>query len=144
MQVKLFTIRMDANFLEFDQNSLNDFLENVTFKKSDTHFIDSESSCWSVLIHYENEAKTQVASATEETILSETDEILFEKLKLWRNEKAQELSLPHYMISHNSELKNVAIKKPFDKIQLRKIKGFGELKSEKYGSEIIALVHAVK
>lgn len=45
MQVRLFTIRTDANFLEIDQNSLNDFLENITFKKSDTHFIDSESSC---------------------------------------------------------------------------------------------------
>lgn len=47
------------------------------------------------------------------------------------------------MISHNSELKNVAFKKPFDKIQLRKIKGFGELKSEKYGHEIIAIVNSV-
>lgn len=144
MQVKLFTIRMDAEYLEIDQNSLNDFLENIAFKKSDTHFIESESSCWSVLIHYECEFETQSAFKTDEIFLSETDEILFEKLKLWRNEKSQELSLPHYMICHNSELKNVANIKPFDKIQLKKINGFGELKSEKYGSEIISIIQSVK
>ena len=43
MKVKLFTIRLTENELEIDQNSLNDFLELINFKKSETHFIESEN-----------------------------------------------------------------------------------------------------
>ena len=45
------------------------------------------------------------------------------------------------MISHNSELKNIAIKKPENKNQLRKIKGFGEVKVEKYSEEILSILN---
>ena len=54
MKVKVFTIRLSENQLEIDQNSLNDFLETVTFKKSSTQFVESEKeSYWSVLVHYD-------------------------------------------------------------------------------------------
>jgi hypothetical protein len=43
MKVKVFTIRLTENELEIDQNSLNDFLESVTFKKSSTQFVESEN-----------------------------------------------------------------------------------------------------
>lgn len=140
MQVKLFTIRLDSENLEIDQNSLNDFLETIHFKKSDTHFVDSQCNHWSVLIHYEEVAENQKADVLQEVVLSENEALLFEKLKQWRNQKALELDLPHYMICHNSELKNVAIKKPDTKSSLRKIKGFGEIKAERYSDEIISVV----
>jgi len=38
---------------------------------------------------------------------------------------------------------NIAIYKPESISQLRKIKGFGEVKSDKYGDAIIALLNAV-
>jgi superfamily II DNA helicase RecQ len=46
------------------------------------------------------------------------------------------------MISHNSELMNIAIHKPKTIADLIKIKGFGEVKIEKFGQDIIALIKA--
>ena len=43
MKIKVFTIRLSENELEIDQNSLNDFLETVIFKKSSTQFVESEN-----------------------------------------------------------------------------------------------------
>ena len=55
MQVRVFSIRLDNAFLEYDQQQLNAFLNSVTFKKSSTQFVESEESHWSVIVHYESE-----------------------------------------------------------------------------------------
>ena len=53
MQIKIFSIRLDANFTEIDQNSLNDFLESIDFKKSSVQYVESENAFWSVVVHFE-------------------------------------------------------------------------------------------
>lgn len=144
MKVKIFTIRLTENELEIDQNSLNDFLEMVDFKKSSTQFVESENDCyWSVLVHYEENSKVKVDEPKQEIELSEREQLIFQNLKQWRTEKATELGFKNFMICHNSELLNVAIHKPDSISQLRKIKGFGEVKSDKYGDDIIALLNAI-
>ena len=110
MQVKLFTIRLDENNLEIDQNSLNDFLETVNFKKSDTHFIESENSYWSVLVHYEEQVEAKVETSIQLENLSENDQTIFNHLKKWRSDKAEQTGLKNFMICHNSELINIAVK----------------------------------
>ena len=55
MQVKVFSIRLDNAFLEYDQQQLNAFLNSVTFKKSCSQFVESEEAHWSVIVHYESE-----------------------------------------------------------------------------------------
>lgn len=44
MQVRVFSIRLDNAFLEYDQQQLNTFLNSVTFKKSSTQFVESEEA----------------------------------------------------------------------------------------------------
>ena len=53
MQVQHFIIRLNSEQIQSDQNKLNDFLNTVTFKKSSTQFVETTTSYWSVLIHYE-------------------------------------------------------------------------------------------
>ena len=55
MQVRVFSIRLDNAFLEYDQQQLNTFLNSVIFKKSSTQFVESEEAHWSVIVHYESE-----------------------------------------------------------------------------------------
>lgn len=144
MKVKIFTIRLTENELEIDQNSLNDFLEIVTFKKSSTQFVELENDCyWSVLVHYEDISEVKNEVPKQEIELSEQEKNIFQNLKKWRSEKANELGFKNFMICHNSELINIAIQKPESISQLRRIKGFGEVKSDKYGNDIIALLNAV-
>lgn len=144
MKIKVFTVRLAENELEIDQNSLNDFLETVTFKKSSTQFVESENdSYWSVLVHYEEISETKNEEPKQEIELTEREQVIFQNLKRWRAEKALELGFKNFMICHNSALMNIAICKPESISQLRQIKGFGEVKSDKYGDAIIALLNAV-
>ena len=63
-------------------------------------------------------------------------------LKNWRIDKSNKLGLPQYMICHNSELMTIAKIKPETVNDLKRIKGFGEQKISRYGTDIISLLRA--
>jgi superfamily II DNA helicase RecQ len=150
MKVRLFAIRLVSEKFISDQKVLNDFLENVDFVKSDTHFIESEINYWSVLVHFEDK-KTNFKS--EEKGSKKVVDILeadldahqlenYNKLRNWRTKKAQDWGIPSYMICHNSEFLQVVLKKPKTISDLKMIKGFGDLKIENHGEEILDIINA--
>ncbi len=144
MKVKIFTIRLSKNELELDQNSLNDFLETVTFKKSSTQFVELENdSYWSVLVHYEETTTKRVTQTKEILDLSEHQQKVYENLRLWRNDKADKEGIKSFMICHNSELMEVVTRCPNTTTELKEIKGFGNFKAEKYGDDILSVLNAV-
>lgn len=145
MQVRLFIIRVAPSCFMEDQRMLNDFLEQVKFVKSATHFVEStEQQYWSVLLHYEDKLKPkETPTAVEESDLTPGGLYVLECLKQWRTEKADELNIPKFMICHNSELINIAFHHPKDKEALRSIKGFGEKKIGKYGDDIMRVLNVV-
>lgn len=65
---------------------------------------------------------------------------LREALRQWRMNIAAEKSLPAFAIMHDSTLDELCWKRPADLQELRKISGFGEKKTEMYGSQIIAVI----
>ena len=141
MKVELFKIRLTENELEIDQNSLNDFLEMISFKKSDTQFIESEEECyWSVLVHYEEPITKRQEQIKEIIELSQYQQTTYENLRQWRKDKATREGIKSFMICHNSELMEVVVKCPNSKEELKQIKGFGEVKSDKYGEDIVAIL----
>ena len=145
MQVQHFIIRLNSEQIQSDQNKLNDFLNTVTFKKSSTQFVETTTSYWSVLIHYElksQQKEPEIDPQKEYDDLSENDRIVYKSLRNWRTQKAEQLNVKVFMICHNSELINIAIQKPDSINDLKKIKGFGELKTDKYGGEIVELLKA--
>lgn len=146
MQVKVFKIRIAAAFLEADQNELNAFLEQISFKKSRSNFVEEESPYWSVLIHYEpleTQNKSEVFERKSYNDLSENDKQLYVYLNKWREEKAQALNAKKFMICHNSELIDLALYKPSNEDELQQIKGFGKQKTARFGSDILAILKAV-
>ena len=145
MLVRLFTIRVAPSHFLDDQKVLNDFLEQVKFVKSATHFVESaEKPYWSVLLHYEDKLKVKETSkAVEESDLTPGGLYVLECLKQWRTEKAEESNIPKFMICHNSELINIAFHHPKDKEALKNIKGFGAKKIEKFGDEIMEVLNVV-
>ncbi len=124
---------------------MNDFLETVEFVKSDVHFIEGDVSYWSVLIHFEEQNSRNTTSIKPITIKEEDLEpdqkAIYEELKNWRFQKSLDMNIPSYMVCHNSELLNVVVKQPKTLSDLRRIKGFGELKVEHHGEEILAVLN---
>ena len=67
-----------------------------------------------------------------------------EALKRWRREKAGSLSVPPYVVLHDSALEEIARRRPQSPDQLRAIKGIGDGKLAQFGAEIIGVVQNSK
>jgi superfamily II DNA helicase RecQ len=149
MKVRHFIIRLDSDKITSDEKSLNDFLESVDFVKSDIHFVESKVNYWSVLVHFEEkkavgkpESSVQERNHFVEQSLTPEQKVIFSALKEWRSELAQEKKLPSYTICHNSELLNIVSQEPKSMSDFKKIKGFGDIKIEKYGNDILNILNA--
>jgi superfamily II DNA helicase RecQ len=145
MQVRVFSIRLDNAFLEYDQQQLNTFLSSVTFKKSSTQFVESEEAHWSVIVYYESEEQEKPERLERKSYedLNPKDRQMYNYLRQWRIEKAEQLKIKNFMICHNSELIDLAMYKPSNLDELQQIKGFGKQKSERFGEDILAILNAV-
>ena len=145
MQVRVFSIRLDTAFLEYDQQQLNAFLNSVTFKKSSTQFLESEEAHWSVIVHYESEEQQKPERLERKSYedLNSKDKQVYGFLNQWRTEKADALKLKKYMICHNSELIDLAMYKPSNLDELQQIRGFGKHKADRFGEDILAILNAV-
>jgi superfamily II DNA helicase RecQ len=171
MQVKLFQVRLSDEHLSKDQDILNNFMENVSIKKTSTQFINSEPVFWSVVLYYEeanpgkaankthsqtilNESRNtelppvgknkqqEPFSVVEGTPLSSEQQIRLDALKQWRTKAANELKLPGYVVATNADLLSVVKANPATREELSKIKGFGPKKVEKYGPGILLILEA--
>ena len=65
---------------------------------------------------------------------------LYALLSAWRLQKAQEANVPAFTIAHNKVLKAIATAKPMSLLELRKVKGVGDIKAKLYGPEILDIV----
>jgi hypothetical protein len=77
--------------------------------------------------------------------ITSTDDVedpeLFEELCLWRKVRAEELDVPAYCILHTKTLVSIVNLKPKILEELAKIKGFGRSKTQKFGEEILEIIH---
>lgn len=69
-------------------------------------------------------------------------QILFERLKRWRNEQAKEENVPGYLVFSNATLARVAHNYPDTLDSLAKIKGIGEVKMNRYSDNLLDIVTA--
>ena len=65
---------------------------------------------------------------------------LIRRLREWRNNKAEESALPHYMILPQKTMLSIANLLPQSQEVLGRIKGMGVKTTDKYGDEIIDIV----
>ena len=72
--------------------------------------------------------------------MAEVDEILYEKLRSWRQSIAREKNYEVYMVLQNKALEEIAEKKPSSETQLLSIKGVGPRKIELYGEDLLNII----
>ncbi|MFY7743439.1 MAG: HRDC domain-containing protein [Flavobacterium sp.] len=147
MKVKHFRVRVSGEHLQNDQDAINQFLTEVTVEKTATNFITGMIDYWSVLVFYSPKTeKTKESNETEKVAVLNYEELTQEEkntlnsLKHWRSETSSKLGLPQYMICHNSELMTIAKMRPDSIDDLKKIKGFGQHKINRYGNDILSLL----
>lgn len=67
------------------------------------------------------------------------NEELRSRLMEWRTERHKEAGVPAYMIMHNKTLLGIAALVPKTKEEFMAVKGFGAMKWEKYGEELMKI-----
>ncbi len=143
MNIKVFNIRLDKDNCIIDQNRMNDFLDSVKVKLTSPNFVTTTTTnYWSAVVFYEPKKVAKTLEKESEIELSANEIAIFNALKIWRNDLANNLGWSAFRICHNSHLIAIAKEKPQTIESLQKIKGFGETKSEKYGDDIIALINS--
>lgn len=70
--------------------------------------------------------------------LEETE--IFKELREYRLNKSREESIKPYFIYNNSQLKDLITKMPRDKKDLQSVSGFGDVKVNKYGDDILNII----
>jgi len=68
--------------------------------------------------------------------------VLFERLRKWRNQKAQEIDRAPFVIFSQKALYELVNRLPQDRRSLLKVHGIGEAKADSYGDEIIEIISA--
>jgi hypothetical protein len=86
------------------------------------------------------EVKSQAARSVHDTsgVINHPD--LFRQLKEWRNIKAGEKQLPHYMILPQKTMVTLANFMPRSLSQLKLVRGMGKKKSEEFGEELLDII----
>ncbi len=68
------------------------------------------------------------------------DHALFERMRAWRKQTAQELAVPAYVIMHDITLMKLSAIRPSSTSLLREISGIGEKQASSYGDALIELI----
>lgn len=152
MNLKIFQVRLDDQHLQADQEFINQFMQDVTVKKSATQFVPGEPDYWSIVVYYEEEQSTKKPAkqsngatkriAEEEIALTEEEKEIVSALKQWRRDRANAVNQPEYLICHNASIEALARQKPRSLAALSEVKGFGDSKIAKYGEDVISVLNA--
>jgi ATP-dependent DNA helicase RecQ len=84
--------------------------------------------------------KRQSAKDFAETNLSNSEQVIFERLRWWRVETAKAHNIAAFIIFHDTTLREIAKAQPKSLDDLRGVTGVGAKKLESYGAEIVALI----
>lgn len=90
-----------------------------------------------------NQAKATVADSFSDAPISEQDiahPVLYNKLRQWRKETADEEGIPAFMVMHTKVLIAISNELPSTTRELAAVKGFGSKKTQKYGEAVLNIV----
>jgi ATP-dependent DNA helicase RecQ len=68
------------------------------------------------------------------------DEALFDALRAWRKQEAQDQGVPAYVIFHDRSLVEIAARRPTSLDALAAVPGVGQSKLDRYGAAVLAVV----
>jgi len=86
----------------------------------------------------ERKKKTKLAATIRER---EIDAPMLAALKQWRRKRSHADKVPAFVILHDSTLEHLCWSRPGSLLQLRTTPGIGDLKLERYGKEILEVLH---
>jgi len=150
MRIKVFTLKINEASGDFDDESMQEFLADKEVVDCENHFFIHERTPYlALIISYRDvatdERKKKTMSARSERKdpredLDDTEKKVFDALRLWRATRSRQNGVPPYIVASNSQLAKFVKLRADTKAALMKADGFGEVKAEQYGQEIIKII----
>lgn len=90
--------------------------------------------------YYSYQYSTSHIKTYNKEITNKSEEELRQSLKLYRQYISRKEGIQPYMVFNNDTMEELIIKRPKSLYELRNIKGFGPIKCEKYGLDLINII----
>ncbi len=88
--------------------------------------------------------KVESPGRSKKSIISDNEDVeetgIFKELRAYRLNKSREEGIKPYFIYNNKQLKELILKMPITKDELKTVSGFADVKVSKYGDDIIKIV----
>ncbi|MDX2248818.1 MAG: HRDC domain-containing protein [Bacteroidia bacterium] len=140
MQIKIFTIPVTGG--EAVNEDLNKFLRSHKILQTESHIVNSEQGAyWCFCIRYMDSSADVFGKKDKvdyRAILDEPTFARFSKLREIRKEIATEETIPAFAVFSDEELSEMAKIEKLTVAAMKKIKGIGVKKIEKYASKFIS------
>jgi superfamily II DNA helicase RecQ len=161
MQCKIFSVPVEPQAALDRERKLNDFLGTTNVKRIFANLANQpEGPIWSILFFYEGgapAAREIPASPVEAAVTDrQTPDAAMDSgtplngeqiksivaLKRWRTDQAALEGVPLYMVSQNKWLEDI-VRMPVKTLDdLKRIRGLGEWRVQKYGAKIVEILNA--
>ena len=152
MQLRIFTIPFSPRLGGFDDEPLRSFLADKQVHEVESwHFIYEGTPCWSFAVQYvfpaEDPAKAEggqgqaLAKVDWRKRLSDKDWPVFNALREWRKAQASNEGIPPYLVFTNEQLTQLVLGGMDSLTALGHIAGVGPSRVEKYGKEVLRILH---
>jgi hypothetical protein len=154
--VKTFTLRFNPEHMQFDDTVLGEFVrEHLVISMKTEFFYFREEPLWSVMVTYRDQhtpsnivagvaqdlsrsrSKKEGRQMLPKPKIDEHQRVVYEKLRLWRNEIARAKGHPPGNLFTNRQLHEIVELNPHSIKQLTKVHGVGTYKATTYGREIL-------
>jgi superfamily II DNA helicase RecQ len=156
MYIRIFTIQVDAETGQLDDRALHQFsLEHQILSIKSDFYQQGDLPEMNVLVTYRPKIKRpsqqwiqtrQHMDPVPDTIakveLTDAQKVVYERIRKWRNQKAEELGYRSMNVFYNNQLKELVQIMPKSTTELQKIEGIGKGRVEKYGDELLKVLHA--
>jgi len=148
----LFERFLDKLIIETDNKTVRKSLKDAVEKLTDEFrlkmvCLEAGKTGFTIQSYMEARAKAVIEKAPDRTARPQeqvSEEILYPELYLnlkeWRNSKAKELNIPVYMVLPQKTMIELTANLPLTLAELKKIKGFGDKKTQKIGPELLLIL----
>ena len=149
MKLKIFTLKFSETVDGFDDSAIQDFqAEREIIEVTEHFFVHEQTPYLTVLLSYRNISADEIRKPVTKrrsdprADLDEEEKITYDALRSWRAAKAKQEGIPPYVIANNKQLAKMIKLRADNKTALLKVDGFGEAKTEQYGTEILEMLKA--
>ena len=137
MPYTFITLPFDEAEEDFELKAYQKVEEKYRVKRCQASFFQTNKGAyWTVFIEYE----PKIVSRPDKVQLNPEQQVYYEALRTWRNERAEEDGIAPYIIAKNKQLEQIVQLEDFTLEALTSIRGIGKGKVEKYGKDITRIL----